>query len=78
MEPLEALRVIEDLEDPVEVAEACENLREWLNNGGFEPDWTLYPKGTERFQRLEAAYRMFREWAPISLCSPDKKKGGTE
>lgn len=26
--------------------EGCENLFDWLQSGGFEPDWEKFPNGT--------------------------------
>jgi hypothetical protein len=32
-----------------DIDEWCRNLWEWLQKGGFEPDWEKYPLGTSYF-----------------------------
>ena len=46
MDPDAALKRINDaLDHPLaaDAADACEDLRAWLDRGGFEPDWEAWP-----------------------------------
>jgi len=54
MDPSATLKMINDFltdrETGEEVDEWCENLAEWLDKGGFPPNWENYPLGTSYFK----------------------------
>ena len=61
MDPNATLRRIADLmhEEPGELteeclAEACQDMREWLAKGGFEPQWEKSPFAAAHYRRWEA------------------------
>jgi len=53
MDPNETLKMIDEFLKARQVGDCvdewCRDLLEWLNKGGFEPDWDKYPSGTEYF-----------------------------
>lgn len=51
MDPQACLERINDAETVNEGVDACEDLQAWLDSGGFEPDWTEFPKGSAAFVR---------------------------
>lgn len=54
MDPNECLKMIDEFlrarESGDEVDQWCRNLMEWLDKGGFEPDWDKYDLGTSYFK----------------------------
>lgn len=57
MDPNTTLRDIEDeiqMQAPPSsvVYKMCDDLREWLNKGGFEPNWDKYPIGSAFYRGL--------------------------
>lgn len=54
MDPNATLREIHNAlmnrETGDEIDEWCEALGDWVDNGGFEPDWKAYPLGTSYYQ----------------------------
>lgn len=36
-----------------ELREACYNLNNWLQNGGFQPRWLDYPEASEFFRNWQ-------------------------
>jgi len=61
MDPNETLRMIDQFltsrQTGDEVDEWCENLREWISKGGFEPDWSKRELGTSYYKARLAMYR---------------------
>lgn len=51
MDPTATLRLIQETDVVTRGVEACENLQQWLRLGGFEPDWSKWPRGTAAFVR---------------------------
>lgn len=54
MDPNETLKRIDEFlrehRTGEEVDHWCEDLLEWLDRGGFEPDWEKYSVGTSYFE----------------------------
>ncbi len=51
MDPNACLRRINDATSRSERNEACDDLRTWIARGGFQPDWTAYPKATAYYRK---------------------------
>jgi hypothetical protein len=49
MDPQATLRLIEESETKQDTVAACQDLSSWLGRGGFEPDWSLSPRGRARY-----------------------------
>ena len=62
MDPNETLEIIEGeiglllYSEREALREACYDLREWLDMGGFEPNWSKYPIASNYFNGLDRAY----------------------
>lgn len=56
MDPDATLRIIGECtrEERRQRSEACENLDEWLQRGGFEPDWEAQPRAARLFNNWRA------------------------
>jgi len=61
MDPDETLKMIDEFlqarKTGDEVDEWCHNLYEWIEKGGFEPNWNRYPLGTEYYKCREVSER---------------------
>ncbi|MEE8503978.1 MAG: hypothetical protein V3T26_05965 [candidate division NC10 bacterium] len=57
MDPNETLRRIDEFllaqEEGVEVDIWCQDLWDWIQKGGFEPNWEAYSLGTSYYQCRE-------------------------
>lgn len=47
MDPNATLRNIEESTRIATKKEFCEYLRDWINMGGFSPQWESYPNATQ-------------------------------
>lgn len=58
MDPNATLAFIEDMENEDSQDEtliwALQDLRDWIERGGFSPNWTRFPRGTDLFNRFVA------------------------
>lgn len=43
--------------DKARLQELREALAEWLNRGGFAPDWSAYPRTAKWYSRWQERYR---------------------
>lgn len=54
MDPNATLKMIDDFlaarRSGPEVDEWVENLRDWIDGGGFEPDWDAFPLGASYYR----------------------------
>ena len=58
MDPNAALYEIEEgARITANTREAMGNLYNWLRNGGFPPNWAMYPKGTKRFRKAYGTWK---------------------
>lgn len=61
MDPNATLQAIQELVDEQErsyederddeIGDLCLSLVEWIDGGGFSPDWDKYPEATEEFDQ---------------------------
>ena len=51
MDPTATLQRMNDARDEDELIYAAEDLVEWFDQGGFEPDWTVASRRTLNFWR---------------------------
>jgi hypothetical protein len=49
MDPDAALQRIEEASSREEEEDAIRDLAQWINSGGFAPDWSRFPRATEAF-----------------------------
>jgi len=45
----DAVMEVDDEMEPDTIGEACDELGDWIDGGGFPPDWSQFPAGTAYF-----------------------------
>ena len=61
MDPNATLRMIDEFltkrQSGDEVDEWCEHIYDWIDRGGFAPDWEAYPLGASYYRCREISIR---------------------